>query len=195
MEQSKIIRIDVLSIGLFGLAVGALTLGLIQVGYIPEPDSIAVSIICLVFGGLVQILAGAIDVRHHDQLGGTALTMYGYFWTTVFTIKILNLSQGFHWDEILFLPIVVIYCLFSAVMIYLTAHKNLTLMLLHVVITMTFSFDIYLKLGYDLHFFVGIGHLAIGSIAFYHAAATLVNRFTKEEKLPLGSALLGLKND
>jgi len=39
-------RIDVLAIGLFGLAVGALTLGV-------------------------------------AQLGGTALTMYGFFWFTV----------------------------------------------------------------------------------------------------------------
>ena len=184
------IRIDVLSIGLFGLAVGALTLGLIQVEFIPSPDAIAVSIICLTFGGLVQIVAGSIDVRHHDQLGGTALTMYGYFWTTVFTIKILNLSQGFHWDEILFLPIVLIYFLFSVVMVYLTAHKNLTLMLLHMAITFTFGFDIFLKLGYEYGLYVGLGHIAIGCVAFYHATATLMNRFLGADKLPLGRAPL-----
>lgn len=188
------LRIDVLSIGLFGLAVGALTLGLIQIGYIPSPDSIAVSIICLTFGGLVQIIAGSIDVKHHDQLGGTALTMYGFFWTTVFTIKILNLSQGFHWDEILFLPIVVVYFLFSAVMIYLTGHKNFTLMLLHMVITMTFGFDVFLKLGYNFEMQVGWGHILIGTVAFYHATATLVNRFIGLHKIPLGKAPLGLTN-
>ena len=187
-------RIDVLSIGLFGLAVGALTLGLIQIGYIPSPDSIAVSIICLIFGGLVQIIAGSIDVKHHDQLGGTVLTMYGFFWTTVFTIKILNLSQGFHWDEILFLPIVVVYFLFSAVMVYLTSHKNLTLMLLHIMITLTFGFDIFVKLGHEFGFHVGFGHICIGSVAFYHATATLVNRFIGANKIPLGKAPLGIIN-
>lgn len=190
MEKNNL-RIDVLSIGLFGLAVGALTLGLIQIGYIPSPDSIAVSIICLTFGGLVQIIAGSIDVKHHDQLGGTALTMYGFFWTTVFTIKILNLSQGYHWDEILFLPIVVVYFLFSAVMVYLTGHKNLTLMLLHVIITLTFGFDIFVKLGYDYGMQVGFGHIFIGCIAFYHATATLVNRFIGAKRIPLGDAPLG----
>jgi len=189
MNHKIELKIDVLSIGLFGLAVGALTLELIQVGFIPPPDTIAVSVICLIFGGIVQVVAGSIDIKHHDQLGGTALTMYGYFWVTVFTIKILDLTQGFHWDEILFLPIVTIYFLFSAIMIYLTGHKNFTLMLLHVFITFTFGFDIFMKLGHSYGFFVGVGHLGIGSIAFYHAAATLVNKFTGKQRLPLGRPL------
>ena len=56
-------RIDVLAIGLFGLAVGALTVGLAQIGRIPEADKFGVLVITLAFGGLVQVLAGITDIR------------------------------------------------------------------------------------------------------------------------------------
>lgn len=68
MFGSKEVKIDALSIGLFGLAVGATTLGLAQVGYISSQNALAVNIICLVFGGIVQILAGIVDIRDDKQM-------------------------------------------------------------------------------------------------------------------------------
>lgn len=186
-SYSLVEKMDVLSIGLFGLAVGALTLGLIQVHVIPVHDEMAVSIICLIFGGLVQLLAGVIDIRYHEQLGGTALTMYGTFWTTIFLIKILGLTTGFHWDNILYLPIVIVYTGFSSIMIYLTAHKNLSLMILHILITLTFLADIGIKLSFPYEKYAGLGHILIGTFAFYYAIATLTNKFTQKNILPLGS--------
>lgn len=183
-------KIDVLSIGLFGLAVGALTLGFRQLGIIPDQNSIAIEIICLAFGGIVQVLAGIIDINYRDQLGGTALTMYGFFWTTVFSIKLIDTAQNFHWDEVLFLPIVFVYMFFSTVMIYLTAHRNKTLMILHIAIAITFTCDFMVKLGTDLHLQVGAGHIAIGLIALYHALGTLVNEYKRRELIPLGIAPL-----
>ena len=100
------------------------------------------------------------------------------------------------WKQIIFfvsgglLPIAVVYFLFSAVVVHLAGHENLTLMLLHLVITMTFGFDIFLKLGYDLGFHVGLGHMCIGIVAFYHATATWVNKFIRVVKIPLAKPLL-----
>ena len=59
-------RIEVLAIGLLGLAVGALTVGMAQIGQIQEVDRVGVLVIALVFGGLVQVLAGAADIRCHE---------------------------------------------------------------------------------------------------------------------------------
>ena len=73
-------RIEVLAIGLFGLAVGALTVGMAQIGQIPEVDRAVVLVIALVFGGLVQVLARVADIRYQEQFGAAALTMYGFFW-------------------------------------------------------------------------------------------------------------------
>ena len=107
-------RIDVLAIGLFGLAVGALTLGVAQLGGIPEQDRVGTLVIALAFGGIVQILAGITDIRYHEQLGGTALTMYGFFWTTVCTAKLVSASTNFQLDMVLFAPINLVYFFFSA---------------------------------------------------------------------------------
>lgn len=190
MKKDNLFRIDVLSIGLFGLAVGALTLGLVQVGIIPHHEDLAISIVCLIFGGLVQIIAGIVDINHEDQLGGTALTMYGFYWTTVFIIKILDLTEGFHWNSILFLPIVFVYAIFSVVMIFLTAYKSLTLMTLHFFIAIVFSIDTLIKLGYPLEYYAGATHLMIGAIALYHAMSTLIFKFTGKDVFPLGEPVL-----
>lgn len=187
-KKDGLLKIDVLSVGLFGLAVGALTLGFVQIGIIPHNDDLAISIICLIFGGLVQVVAGMVDIKYHDQLGGTALTMYGFYWTSIFIVKILGLVEGFHWDNVLFLPIVTIYAIFSLVMIYLTGHKSLTLMLLHVFITGVFTIDVLVKLNYSLEYYAGIDHICIGTIALYHAMVTLVNKYTGKAGYLLGKA-------
>lgn len=58
-------RSDVLAMGLFGVAVGALTLGLAHLGAIPDRDYIGTMIVALAFGGLVQFLAGMASIRSH----------------------------------------------------------------------------------------------------------------------------------
>ena len=185
-KKDGLMRIDILSVGLFGLAVGAMTLGLVQMGIIPHNNDLAMSIICLIFGGLVQIVAGLVDVRYHDQLGGTALTMYGFYWTTMFTVKIMGLAEGLHWDNVLFIPIVAVYAMFSAIMIYLTGHKSLVLMVLHIFITAVFAIDILIKLNFQFEYYAGIDHVIIGLVALYHAMGTLINKFTRKVSIPLG---------
>jgi len=183
-------RIDVLAIGLFGLAVGALTVGLAQIGRIPEADKFGVLVITLAFGGLVQVLAGITDIRYNEQLGGTALTMYGFFWVTVSTAKLLSEGTSFHFDDMLYIPIQLVYLVFSAVMIYLTAFRSATLSFLHVIITMTFLAMVFSRLGWISEVLPGAGHLAIGLLAFYHAIASLSFAFTGQALVPLGPPLL-----
>jgi uncharacterized protein len=183
-------RIDVLAIGLFGLAVGALTLGVAQLGGIPDRDRIGTLVIALAFGGIVQILAGITDIRYHEQLGGTALTMYGFFWTTVCTAKLVSASTNFQLDMVLFAPINLVYFFFSAVMVYLTAYRNTTLCVLHVVITATFLLTFLARLDLISELLPGIFHILVGLMAFYHAVASLTFAFTGHALFPLGPALL-----
>jgi uncharacterized protein len=183
-------RIDVLAIGLFGLAVGALTVGLAQVGRIPELDKVGVLVIALVFGGIVQVLAGITDIRYNEQLGGTALTMYGFFWLTVSSAELLSTGTSFHFDDMLYIPINLVYLVFSAVMIYLTAFRSMTLSFLHVIITATFLATIFARLGWISETLPGVGHLGIGIVAFYHAIASLSFAFTGRALVPIGPPLL-----
>ena len=50
----------------------------------------AVWIMALIFGGIVQIIAGFVEVRYDQQLGGTALTMYGFLWVGTSLLGILQ---------------------------------------------------------------------------------------------------------
>jgi uncharacterized protein len=183
-------RIDVLAIGLFGLAVGALTLGVAQLGGIPETNIVGTLVIALIFGGVVQIMAGITDIRYHEQLGGTALTMYGFFWLTVCAAKLVSASTTFHLDMVLYVPINLVYAAFSAVMVYLTAYRNATLCTLHIVITFTFAFTVLARLDAISETIPGFLHIVVGLMAFYHAVASLTQAFTGRQLVPLGPAFL-----
>jgi succinate-acetate transporter protein len=118
---------------------------------------------------VVQILAGITDIRYHEQLGGTALTMYGFFWTTVCTTKQVGESTSFHVDQVLYAPINRVYAVFSVVMVYLTAYRNTTLSLLHAIIAATFVVTSLERLDMISETLPGIGHVMVGLLAFYYA--------------------------
>ena len=187
-HQSR--RIDVLAIGLFGLAVGALTLGVAQLGWIQHQNMVGARGIALIFGGVVQLLAGITDIRYNEQLGGTALTMYGFLWITLCTVKLVSASSTVQFDAVLYAPINLVYAVFSGVMIFLTAYRNLTLSALHVVITLTFLATTFARLDFISELLPGWGHLIVGLMAFYHAVGSLTQAFTGKSILPLGPPLL-----
>lgn len=191
--ESNSLQIDVLAIGLFGLAVGALTVGAAQVGGIPAIDKVGVLVIALVFGGFVQVLAGVADIRYHEQLGGTALTMYGFFWLTVSTAQLVGMGTTFHFDGALFVPINLVYAFFSAVMVYLTAYRSVALSLLHAAITLTFLSTVCMRLDLISETLPGVAHLVVGTLAFYHAIGSLSQAYTGKAIVPLGPPLLHKK--
>lgn len=186
-------HIDALSIGLFGLTVGAITLGLHQLklfGVEDEFDVLAVWILALLFGGIVQIIAGFVEVRYDQQLGGTALTMYGFLWVGIALLGIFQTLSHKGPHPYVEIPLLASFACFSGVMVYLTGHKTLVLCLLHVVITATLLTVILARFGVLGDALPGIGHLVIGALAFVHAMGTLINEFTTECKIPLGRAPL-----
>jgi len=183
-------RIDVLAIGLFGLAVGALTLGVAQLGGIPDQDRVGTLVIALIFGGIVQILAGMTDIRYHEQHHA-------------------EMERGARADQLrradsrpkesvhrqrrateLYAPINLVFLLFSSIMMYLTAYRNTTLCALHAVITITFFTTFLAHLDLLSEVLSGIFHILVGFMAFYHAVASLTFAFTGHSLLPLGPALL-----
>ena len=190
MDDNRSRRIDVLAIGLFGLAVGALTLGVAQLGWISAKNTAGALVIALIFGGVVQLLAGITDIRYNEQLGGTALTMYGFLWLTLCSVQLVSTSSTFHFDAVLYAPINLVYTAFSAVMVYLTAYRNVTLSVLHLVVSFTFLVTTFARLDFISDVLPGWGHLTGGLLAFYHAVASLTQAFTGRALFPLGPPLL-----
>ena len=190
IEDSQSRRIDVLAIGLFGRAVGAPTLGVGQLGWISQKNTVGALVIALIFGGVVQLLAGITDIRYNEQLGGTALTMYGFLWLALCTVKLVSASTTFQFDHVLYAPIDLVYAVFSAVMVYLTAYRNFTLSALHVVITLTLLATTFARLDFISELLPGVGHIVVGLMAFYHAVGSLTQAFTGKALFPLGPPLL-----
>ncbi|MDE3218056.1 MAG: GPR1/FUN34/YaaH family transporter [Nitrospirota bacterium] len=183
-------QMDVLAIGLFGLAVGALTVGMTPVGQIPEVNKAGMLVVALVFGGLVQILAGIAGIRYHEQLGETALTMYGFFWLTVSLVQLVSLGTTFHLDGTRFVPINLVYVFFSVVMLYLTAYRSVASSLLHDTITLTFISTVCMRLNLISEMLPGLAFLAGGTLAFYHTIGSLSQAYTEKTIVPLGPPLL-----
>jgi len=187
-------HIDALSIGLFGLTVAAFSLGLHQckwLGYESSYDVETVWIMGLIFGGIVQIVAGFVEVRYDQQLGGTALTMYGFLWVGISTLGILEGTTGFDPHPLLEVPLIGTFACFSGVMVYLTGYKTLTLCIMHFAITVTLFTVCLAKFGLIGYFIPGLGHLAIGAVAFVHAMGTLINEFPDSKNVPLGAPPFG----
>ena len=184
-------HIDALSIGLFGLTVAAITLGLHQLGLFgneDEFDHLAIALMGLLFGGIVQIVAGFVEIKYDQQLGGTALTMYGFLWVGTGMLGILDTVQQVGPHPLVEVPLIGTFAIFSAVMVYLTGMKNFVLMIMHIAITVTLSCVVFAKLGWMSETAAGIGHLTIGVIAFIEAMGVLVNEFTADNQVNLGRA-------
>jgi uncharacterized protein len=89
-------------------------------------------------------------------------------------------------DMVLYAPINMVYCVFSTVMVYLTAYRNTTLCALHLVITLAFFCTSLARLDLMEETLPGIGHILVGLMAFYHAVASLTQAFTERQLVPLG---------
>ena len=75
-------------------------------------------------------------------------------------------------------------------MVYLTAYRSVTLCMLHMVITVTFSSSVLVQLNLITKTVHGLFHMIVGFMAFYHAVASLTQAFTGRQLVPLGPPLL-----
>ena len=68
--------------GLIGLAVGCAALTPIALGVTMTPAALkTAAILCLLFGGGCQLLAGIINLANRNLYGGTLFTAFAFNWT------------------------------------------------------------------------------------------------------------------
>lgn len=186
-------RSDALAMGLFGLTVGAFTLGLAQLGEIPERNHIGIMVIVLVCSGLMPFLAGMAMFRDQELFCGIALATYGLFWITLCAAKLISESMDFQLSPILYGQLSVIYFVCAVVMVYLLAYRSTTLCLLFLMIAATCFLTVLTGLGLLRETFPGIGHIVVGLMSLYHALGSVSLAFTGRELVPLGPPLLPLR--
>lgn len=183
-------RSDVLAMGLFGLAVGSLTLGLVHLGEIPERDHIGTMVVVLACSGFGPFLAGIATIRYHEPLCGVALTVYGFFWITVCTAKLVSDGATFPVSPLLHAQLDFVFFVCSAVMMFFTAYRSATLCLLFLMIAGTFFLTFLARLNLLTETLPGVCHVVAGLIALYHAVGSVTVAFTGHALVPLGPPLL-----
>jgi len=186
-------RSDALAMGLFGVAVGSLTLGLAKLGAIPDRNHVETLVLALACGGLGPFLAGIATIRNHEPLCGAALATYGGLWITVCTANLVSTGTTFQLSLLLDTVLNVGSFLCLAVMAYLTAYRSVTLCLLFSVISVTCFLTFLARLDMLTDALPGIGHMVVGLMALYHALGSITFAFTGYELVPLGPPLLTRK--
>ena len=189
-DKVRLRRRDELAMGLFGLAVGAFTLGLAQLGEIPERNHIGVMVIVLACSGLMPFLAGMAMLRDHEPIYGIGLATYGLFWITLCAAKLISESLDFQLSLILSGQLHGIYFVCAVIMVYLLAYRSTTLCLLFLMIAATCLLTVLTGLGLVGETLAGIGHIAVGLMALYHALGSVTLAFIGRELVPLGPPLL-----
>jgi hypothetical protein len=168
------------------------------------PDGIWVGV-AIIYGGLIQLLAGMWEFRNRNVFGATAFSTYGGFWLslgifvvmintqtafyTVFQNKV-ELNNALAWFLIAF-------AIFNTYMVLWASRLNLATFAVFLVLEIT---EILLAIGY---FLLAHGHSAywlhVGGwagivtalVAWYASAAGVVNGMSPKPVVPVGRPLWG----
>lgn len=130
------------------------------------------------------------SIRYHEPLCGAALTMYGLFWITVSTTKLVSAGTTFPFNPALYAQLNFVCFVFSAVMMYLTAYRSTTLCLLFSMIAVTCFLTFLARLDLLTGTLTGIGHMVVGLMTLYHAVGSVTVAFAGHELVPLRPPLL-----
>src|SRR3954451_24397245 len=68
------------ALGLVGFGLTTVLLSLINAGILPAGGEGVVMPLALAYGGLIQLIAGVLEVRLSNTFGMTAFLSYGAFW-------------------------------------------------------------------------------------------------------------------
>jgi len=80
MATNNVPKINPAALGLVGFGLTTVLLSLINSGVLPAAGENVVIPLAITFGGIIQIIAGLLEVRSENTFGMTAFLSYGAFW-------------------------------------------------------------------------------------------------------------------
>jgi len=75
--------VDPAALGLGGFALTAFLLSVLNAGLAPKELLGLVTSCALIYGGMIQTIAGVLDFKAGSTFGGTAFSSYGGFWMSL----------------------------------------------------------------------------------------------------------------
>ncbi len=175
-------------LGLIGLAVGALVLGLTDLGLFNGTKSLEIPwTICL--GATAQLIAGIMDYKRKNIFGATAFTVYSLLWYAVSLTLVTMIYGGVGFDIAHYAYGLIGYLVFSIIMTVASLMTNKTLFIILIGIDLVLIALIPHYLLGTPEEIAGIFLLFVSGASFYGAAAVLLNTMAGKPVLPLGKAL------
>jgi len=174
-------------LGLFGFGMTTVLLNLANMGLYPL-DSMILAM-GLVYGGLAQILAGAMEFKNGNTFGTVAFSSYGLFWWSLVLLILLpqSFSNVHAPTNVAMASYFFMWGLFTLLMFFGTLKSNRTLQAIFALLTLLFFLLVATELSGNaaLRVVTGAEGVITGLTAFYLAVAEVLNEALGRKVLPV----------
>jgi len=188
MTQIKDMTANPAPLGLLGFGMTTVLLNLHNAGFYELNAMILAMGIC--YGGIAQIIAGAMEWRKNNTFAATAFISYGLFWESLVTMIILTkLGWGTATNDKAMAAYLAMWGLFTAVMFIGTLRLNRALQVVFATLTILFfllAFGDYANASPGFKHFTGYEGILCGFSAIYTGLAQVLNELYGRIILPLG---------
>ncbi len=175
-------------LGLLGFGMTTVLLNLHNAGYYELNSMILAMGIC--YGGLAQIMAGAMEWRKNNTFAATAFISYGFFWLSLVTLLILpKLGWAAPASETAMAAYLALWGLFTGVMFLGTFRLNRALQFVFGTLTILFfllAFGDFTGASAGFKQATGYEGIVCGFAAIYTGLAQVLNELSGRVVLPLG---------
>ncbi len=190
MAHTEPVKNDVLlanpaPLGLMGFGITTVLLNLSNAGYFPA-DSIILAM-GLFYGGIAQIIAGAMEFRKGNTFGMTAFLSYGLFWESfAFLLMLPHLGLGaFAFSDASLQAYLVMWGIFTLLMFIGTLRLNGALMVVFGTLFILFFLLAAGVTNSSIQTFAGYEGILCGFSAMYAGIAQVLNEVYGKSVLPI----------
>jgi len=172
-------------LGLMAFGMTTILLNLSNAGLFPMSSMILA--MGIFYGGIAQVIAGAMEFRKGNTFGTLAFSSYGFFWLTlVYLILLPTDKANFAPDNASMAAYLFMWGLFTLIMFFGTLKANRGLQLVFMSLAILFFLLTIARFVPPLLPIAGIEGIICGFSAFYLSLAEVLNEAHKRTVLPIG---------
>jgi len=172
-------------LGLMGFGMTTILLNLHNAGLFSMNSMILA--MGIFYGGIAQIVAGAMEFRKGNTFGMVAFSSYGLFWLSlVYLILLPTQSPGFAPDNAAMAAYLFMWGLFTLIMFFGTLKSNRALQFVFLSLAILFFLLAAARFVPGLLLVAGVEGVICGFSAFYLSLAEVLNEAHRRKVLPIG---------
>jgi len=142
------------------------------------------------YGGIAQVIAGAMEWKKNNTFGTTAFSSYGFFWLTLVALVLLPKTGAIGApDDNAWAAYLACWGVFTGIMFIGTLHLNRALQFVFLSLTILFfllTYEHVGSVGDGFKHFTGYEGIICGLSAMYAGLAQVLNELARRTVLPLG---------